>query len=78
MFEKNIEVDTSDIPEIQDFSNWKPNPFLEKMKNGYSVKINFPPREERQKNKNDLFLTDDELRRLKNLIESEEQKRAAI
>ena len=37
-------IDTSDIPEITDFSNARPNPFAEKIsKHGYSIIIHYSP-----------------------------------
>jgi len=35
------EIDFSDIPEITDFSKAIKNPFAERMKQGYSVTINY-------------------------------------
>ena len=35
-------IDTSDIPEILDFTNARPNPFAESIKqNGYSITIHY-------------------------------------
>jgi len=40
----NNKIDTSDIPEITDFSSARPNPFAEKIrKNGYSIIIHYSP-----------------------------------
>jgi len=37
-------IDTSDIPEITDFSQGRPNPFADKMKkHGFSVTIHYSP-----------------------------------
>ena len=38
----NNKIDTSDIPEITDFSSARPNPFAEKIrKNGYYIIIHY-------------------------------------
>ena len=40
----NKKIDTSDIPEISDFSNARPNPYAEKIrKYGYSITIHYSP-----------------------------------
>ena len=37
-------IDTSDIPEITDFSKARPNPYAEKIrKHGYSITIHYSP-----------------------------------
>ena len=37
-------IDTSDIPEVTDFSNARPNPYAEKIReNGYSITIHYSP-----------------------------------
>ena len=37
-------IDTSDIPEITDFTNARPNPYAEKIrKHGYSIIIHYSP-----------------------------------
>ena len=42
MFDEGI--DTSDIPEITDFKNARPNPYADKIKrNGYSIIIHYSP-----------------------------------
>ena len=41
---KNDRIDTSDIPEIIDFENARPNPYAERIKkNGYSITIHYSP-----------------------------------
>ena len=40
----NDNIDTSDIPEVTDFSNARPNPYAEKIReNGYSITIHYSP-----------------------------------
>jgi uncharacterized protein (DUF4415 family) len=36
---KDEEIDFSDIPEVTDFKNWKPNPFFKPVKVQLSAKI---------------------------------------
>ena len=37
-------INTSDIPEITDFSNARPNPYAEKIKkHGYSITVHYSP-----------------------------------
>ena len=41
---KNESINTSDIPEITDFSKARPNPYAEKIrKHGYSITIHYSP-----------------------------------
>ena len=48
-------VDTSDIPEITDFSNFRPNPFAEKIrKHGYSITIHYSPEDVAKMRENTL------------------------
>ena len=71
-------IDTRDIPEIEDFSDWRPNPYLDRLENGYTIRVHVPPRSERLSNRSDLVLTDDELKRMKELVANEERKRGII
>jgi len=67
-------VDTSDIPEITDFSKARPNPYAEKIKkHGYSIMIHYSPEDvdrmtqtafEKIKRLDILELDPDELRAL--------------
>jgi len=46
-------IDTSDIPEITDFSNARPNPYAEKIrKYGYSITIHYSPEDVARMTKN--------------------------
>lgn len=67
------DIDFSDIPEIKDFSKRRKNPFAERMKKGYTVRVHYPPVTEQEQT--GLFLTDTELQRLDELILSEKRKR---
>jgi hypothetical protein len=60
---------------VYDLSTARKNPYAEKLKKGYSIKINVPPEEERIKEINDFHVTDEELQMLKDFIASEELKR---
>ena len=44
MISNKNKIDTSDIPEITDFSTARPNPYAEKIKkHGYSITIHYSP-----------------------------------
>jgi len=58
-----------------DLSTARKNPYSEKLKRGYTIRIYVPPEEERQKEMNDFFITDEELKTLKEFVASEEKKR---
>ena len=58
-----------------DLSTLRKNPYAEKLKKGYTIRIHIPPEEERQKEMNNLLISDEELRTLKDFIAREEQKR---
>ena len=59
MFDEKI--DTSDIPEITDFSNARPNPYAEKIKkHGYSITIRYSPEDVAR-------MTESTLEKIKNL-----------
>ena len=67
----NKKIDTSDISEIVDFSNARPNPYAEKIrKHGYSITIHYSPEDvermtqnavEKMKNLDMLELDPDEI-----------------
>ena len=67
----NEKIDTSDIPEITDFSIARPNPYAEKIrKHGYSITIHYSPEDvdrmtqnavDKIKNLNILDLDPDEM-----------------
>jgi len=51
----NKKIDTSDIPEITDFSNARPNPYAEKIKKyGYSITIHYSPDDVARMTKNTI------------------------
>ena len=58
-----------------DVSTAKKNPYAERLKKGYTIRIHVPSEEERQKEMNDFLVTDDELQMIKNFVASEEKKR---
>ena len=60
-----------------DLSTARKNPYAERLKKGYTIRIHVPPEEERQKEMNDFLITDEELQTLKEFVASEEQKRSA-
>ena len=48
-------IDTSDIPEITDFSNARPNPYAVKIiENGYSITVHYSSEDVAQMTKNAL------------------------
>ena len=54
-------IDTSDIPEITDFSGARPNPYAERIsKHGYSIIIHYSPEDVAK-------MTQDAIERIKNL-----------
>ena len=63
---------------IYDISTAKKNPYAEKLKKGYTIRIHVPPEEERQKEMNDFFVSDDELQMIKDFVASEEKKRKMV
>jgi hypothetical protein len=58
-----------------DLSTTRKNPYAEKLKSGYSIRIYIPSEEEREKELNDFYVTDDELTMIKDFVASEEKKR---
>ena len=61
-----------------DLSSARKNPYAERLKKGYSIKINVAPEEENIKEMNDFYVTDEELHLLKQFVANEEAKRASI
>jgi len=48
-------IDTSDIPEITDFSSARPNPYAEKIKKyGYSITVHYSPEDVARMTKNSI------------------------
>ena len=43
------DINFDDIPKITDFSGWRKNPFAERMRNGYSVTINYDSADDARK-----------------------------
>ena len=76
-------VNTSDIPEITDFSKARPNPYAEKIKkHGYSVTIRYSPADvermtqaalEKAKNLDILELDSEELKALERYKKANQQ-----
>ena len=67
-------IDTSDIPEITDFSKARPNPYAEKIrKHGYSITIHYSPEDVAR-------MTRDTLEKIKGLdmLELDPEERAAL
>jgi len=60
---------------VYDLSTARKNPYAERLKKGYTIRIHVPPEAERQKEMNDFFVTDDELQMIKDFVASEEKKR---
>jgi len=58
-----------------DVSTARKNPYAERLKKGYTIRINVPPEEERQKEMNNFFVSDAELQMIKDFVASEEEKR---
>jgi hypothetical protein len=56
-----------------DLSTARKNPYAEKLKDGYTVRIYIPSEEERKKEMNDFYVTDDELKMIKDFIAGEEK-----
>ena len=62
---------------IYDLSTARKNPYAERLKKGYTIRIYVPPEEERQKEMNNFFVSDRELQMIKEFVASEEKKREA-
>jgi len=58
-----------------DLSTARKNPYAERLKKGYTIRIHVPPEEERQKEMNNFFVTEEELQMIKAFVVSEEKKR---
>ena len=58
-----------------DLSTARRNPYAEKLKKGYTIRIHVPPEEERQKEMDDFYVSDDELKMIKEFVANEERKR---
>ena len=61
-----------------DMSTARKNPYAEKLKKGYTIRIHVPPEEERQREMNDFYVTDDELQMIKDFVAREEEKRKMV
>ena len=59
-----------------DLSTARKNPYAERFKKGYTIRIHVPPEEEREKEMRDFYVTDAELQMIKDFVASEERKRA--
>jgi len=74
MSERMRVIDTSDIPEITDFSKARPNPYAEKIrKHGFSVTIHYSPEDVAR-------MTKDALEKIKNLdmLELDAEEKEAL
>ena len=58
-----------------DVSTARKNPNAERLKKGYTIRIHVPSEEERRKDMNDFYVTDDELQMIKDFVANEEEKR---
>jgi len=63
---------------VYDLSTARKNPYAERLKKGYTIRISVPSEEERKKEMNNFFVTDEELQMLKDFVASEERKRHII
>ncbi|MCL2388410.1 MAG: hypothetical protein FWC89_12825 [Defluviitaleaceae bacterium] len=61
-----------------DLSTARKNPYAERLKKGYSIRINVPPEEESHKEINNFYVTDEELQIIKEFVASEERKRGLV
>ena len=61
-----------------DLTTARKNPYAERLKKGYTIRIYVPSEEERQKEMDDFFVSDDELQMIKDFVASEEKKRGII
>ena len=67
-------IDTSDIPEITDFSKARPNPYAEKIrKYGYSITIHYTPEDVARMTKNAI----DKIKSL-DMLELDPEEREAL
>jgi hypothetical protein len=70
--EPYVVTEDGDLPPY-DLSTMRKNPYAERLKKGYAIRIIVPPEE--QQTANDFHFDDDELQILKDLVASEEEKR---
>ncbi|MCL2224565.1 MAG: hypothetical protein FWB96_06320 [Defluviitaleaceae bacterium] len=61
-----------------DLSTLRKNPYAERLKNGYAIRIIVPPNAEQKHETGDFLIDDNELQRLKEFVASEEKKRQLI
>jgi len=61
-----------------DLSTARKNPYADKLKNGYTIRINVLPKDERKKEMDDFFVSDEELQMIKDFVASEERKRKLV
>jgi len=61
--------------EVYDTSTARKNPYADRMKKGYTIRVHVPSEEEWQREMNDFFVSDEELQMIKNFVASEEEKR---
>lgn len=74
MVKEPFEVtEDGDLPPY-DLSTLRKNPYAERLKKGYAIRIIVPPEAEQQSD-NDFHYDDDELQMLKDIVASEEAKR---
>ena len=66
-----------DITEtVYDLSIARKNPYADRLKKGYTIRIHVPSEEEREKEMSDFYVTEAELQMIKDFVASEERKRA--
>jgi len=58
-----------------DLSTLRKNPYAERLKKGYCIRIMVPPEAEQQATMNDFYVNDEELQMIKDFVISEEKKR---
>jgi len=61
-----------------DLSTARKNPYADKLKNGYTIRINVLPKDERKKEMDDFFVSDEKLQMIKAFVASEERKRKLV
>ena len=60
---------------MYDLTTARKNPYAEKLKDGYSIRVHIPSVEQREKEMSDFFVTDEELKMLKEFVRAEEENR---